>query len=52
MNRLSLPTLIEFEPKAMKQMFASGQPMLVLFTNDKDAAYNAVFKEAAEALNG
>lgn len=52
MNSASMPALVEFSAQSMKEMFATGLPMLVLFSNDKDAEYNAIFKEASQALQG
>lgn len=52
MEKTSLPTLVEFSAEYVQPVFKSTQPSLILFTNDKDASYNAVFKEAAHALEG
>jgi protein disulfide-isomerase A1 len=52
MEKTSLPTLVEFAAEYVQPVFKGTQPSLILFTNDKDAAYNTVFKEAAHALEG
>jgi len=52
MEKASLPTLIEFAAEYTKPVFKSGLVSIVLYTNDKAAEYNKVFKEAAQALEG
>jgi len=47
-----VPTLVEFSAEYVQPVFKSTQPSLILFTNDKHAAYNEAFKAAAHALEG
>ena len=50
MARTALPNLINFGNEFVEPVFKRGLPSLILYTNDDQAAYNAVFKEASEAL--
>lgn len=52
MEKAGLPTLIEFANEFIEPVFKKNIPSLILYTNDKQASYNQVFKEAAHALEG
>jgi hypothetical protein len=52
MEKSSLPTLIEFAAEYTKPVFKKNLESIILYTNDKEAGYNKVFKEAAVALEG
>ena len=52
MDATSVPMVIEFSEDYIEPIFGKGKSAVILFTNDKDAAYNKVFTEAAEAMNG
>jgi len=40
MEKTSVPTLIEFSEDYIEPIFGKGRAALILFTNDRDAAYN------------
>jgi protein disulfide-isomerase A1 len=48
----AIPVLITFSEDYIEPIFGKGRDALILFTNDGEAAYNAVYKQAAEQLKG
>lgn len=48
----SIPKLITFSEDYIEPIFGKGKDALILFTNDDKAAYNQVYQQAAEQLNG
>jgi len=48
----SVPTLIEFSEDYIEPIFGQRRAAIILFSEDKDAAYNAIWKEAAHAMKG
>jgi len=52
MEKGSLPTLIEFAAEYIQPVLKRTTPSIILFTDEEDPAYKAVFREAAEALQG
>jgi hypothetical protein len=52
MEKSSLPTLIEFAAEYIWPVLKRTTPSIILFTNEDSPSYKAVFREAAEALQG
>lgn len=52
MEKGSLPTLIEFAAEYIQPVLKRTTPSIILFTDEESPAYKAVFREAAEALQG
>lgn len=52
MDSTSVPMVIEFSEDYIEPIFGKGKAAVILFTNDKSAAYNKVFTDAAEQMNG
>jgi len=52
MDATSIPMVIEFSEDYIEPIFGKGKAAVILFTNDKDAAFLNVFTEAAQAMNG
>jgi len=48
----SVPTLITFHEDYIETIFGKARTTVILFTNEAEAAYNAVWAEAASALKG
>jgi len=52
MEAASIPMLITFSEDYIEPIFGKGKDALILFTNDEAGAYNQVYQQAAEQLNG
>lgn len=52
MEKGSLPTLIEFAAEYIQPVLKRTTPSIILFTDEESPVYKAVFREAAEALQG
>lgn len=52
MNGHITPTIFEFSDDYIEPIFANRNNAIILFSEDKDAAYQAVFAEAANSLKG
>jgi len=52
MEAASIPMLVTFSEDYIEPIFGKGKDALILFTNDDSAAYNQVYQQAAEQLNG
>jgi protein disulfide-isomerase A1 len=52
LDNSSIPKLITFSEDYIEPIFGKGKDALILFTNEEGKAYNQVFKQAAEQLNG
>jgi len=52
MEQSAIPMLITFSEDYIEPIFGKGRSALILFSNDDSKAYNEVFKQAAEQLNG
>ena len=50
LQRESTPILVDFTEEYVDEIFAKGRNALILFTDDKEAAYYKVFAEAADKL--
>jgi protein disulfide-isomerase A1 len=48
----SIPIVIEFSEDSIEPIFGKGKAAIILFANDRDAAFVKVFTEAAETMNG
>lgn len=48
----SIPTVIEFSEDFIEPIFGKGRAALILFSNDRDVAFNQVFQDAAAQLQG
>jgi len=52
MNGHITPTIFEFSDDYIEPIFANRNNAIILFSEDKEAAYQAVFAEGANALKG
>ena len=52
MEILSVPSLIEFSDETVADVMRKGRTSLILFSDDKEASYQNVFKEAAKLYQG
>ena len=50
LQRESTPILVDFTEEYVDEIFAKGRNALILFTDDKEAAYYKVFAKAADKL--
>ena len=48
----SVPTLITFSEDYIEPIFGDHNPALILFTEESDQGYQAVFEKASKDLNG
>jgi len=52
LNSHATPTLFEFGEDYIEPIFQQKKPCLFLFSDDKDAAYQAAFAEASKTMKG
>jgi protein disulfide-isomerase A1 len=52
LDKSAIPMLINFSEDYIEPIFGKGKDAMILFTDDAEGAYNSVFKQAAEQLNG
>jgi protein disulfide-isomerase A1 len=52
LDKSAVPQLIEFSEDYIEPIFGKGNPAVILFTDDRDAAFNKVFADASSQLQG
>jgi len=52
LEKSAIPMLINFSEDYIEPIFGKGRDALILFSDDSSAAFNQVFQQAAEQLNG